>query len=368
MTTILKLPAALIRGGTSKGLFFEEHDLPLPGEKRDALLLDIMGSPDSTGMQLNGMGGGISSTSKVALISKSKRPNVDIDYLFGQVSLKEPSIDWRGSCGNLAAAAGLYAISKGYVKPANDVSAKIKIWQANLGHEIHLEMLSPTLESNLITIPGVPGKSAGIYVDFISPGESLLPDGKPIHDLILSDGRTITATLILGANPTIFINPAELALSGKELPKEIDFKKIEHLIKAIGIAGAAIMKIPYTSAIRVSWIAEAEEYTTADEIFIQKNSMDILGRISTEGRVHHAYTGTGAINLACAAKIPDSIPFNIIKAKQQSNNAPLKIGHPAGVMQVNAEVAFDYTKNNWIALRSGFMRTAKILMIGDVYA
>ena len=367
MNTILKLPAALIRGGTSKGLFFEENDLPSAGEKRDALLLKIMGSPDSTAMQLNGMGGGISSTSKVALISKSKRPNIDINYLFGQVSLKEPSIDWQGSCGNLAAAAGLYAINKGYVKTNNDGSAKVKIWQANLGHEIHLDMLSPAIESNLINIPGVPGKSAGIFVDFISPGDSLIPDGKPVHDLILSNGRKIAATLILGANPTIFINPAELELSGKELAKEIDFKKIEHLINAIAMAGAAIMNIPYTPAIRVSWITEAEDYTTVDDIFIEQNSTDILARISAEGRVHHAYTGTGAINLACAAKIPDSIPFNIIKAKRQSKDAPIKIGHPAGVMQVNAEVVFDPSKDNWIALRSGFMRTAKILMIGDVY-
>lgn len=368
MVKIKRIPATLIRGGTSKGLFFDENDLPSNQEERDKLLLAIMGSPDPTGMQLNGMGGGISSTSKVAIISRSKRSKIDINYLFGQVDLREPKIDWQGGCGNLAAAAGLFAIEKGFVKTEPDGSAKISIWQANLNHEICLEIASSENERDLISIPGVPGKSAAIYVEFIHPNDSLIPGKKPIHIFSLPNGQKIEGTIIQGVNPTIFVKAFDLGLSGKELPEEIDFKKLGPIIKALSIEGASIMQIPYSSAIRVAWVAPPVDYTTSDGVKISKKETDILSRISTEGRVHHAHTGTGAINLACAMKIPHSIPFQMMSDPQmsQNQNFPVRIGHPKGVILVNAKVVFDDRLKTWVALSSGFMRTAKILMVGKV--
>ncbi|HSX03623.1 MAG TPA: PrpF domain-containing protein [Rhabdochlamydiaceae bacterium] len=359
-----KIRASLIRGGTSKGLFLNEDDLPKNSKQRDSLLLSIMGSPDSTGMQLDGLGGGISSTSKVALISKSGRKNIHINYLFGQVSLTNPKIDWSGSCGNLVAGVALYAINESLVKPNKDGSAQISIWQANLNHEIHVKVYPP-IEENLISIPGVPGKSFAIYVDFINPSPSLLPENKPIHILTLPNGKKIEATLISGANPTIFVNATDLGLAGDELPKNLDFKKIELLINALSFQGTQIMNIPNSLAVRVAWVSPPKDCRTSDDFNIKANECDLLSRIATEGRIHHAYTGTGAINLACAVKIPNSIPNKIVKNK--ANSKPLRIAHPMGVMLVDANIVQDPKTRHWIATNAGFMRTARILMQGVVY-
>lgn len=365
---ILKIPATLLRGGTSKGLFFETAVLPPPGEARDQCLLKIMGSPDAAGMQLDGMGGGISSTSKVAIIQRSQKAGIDIEYLFGQVSIKNKGIDWQGSCGNLAAAAGLYAVAKGYVKAHEDGSARINIWQANLGHEIHVDIFSND-EKNLITLPGVSGKYPAIAVNFLNPAKPLMPNGRPLHTLHMPNGQSITATLINGANPTIFVKAVDLSLTSNQLPSEINFAKLQPIIESLCRAGAEIMSIPFTSAIRLCWLASAAAYTTSDENFINEEAMDIQARISTEGRVHHALTGTGAINLACAANIPGSIPFEIIYGQNETESRKpfIRIAHPTGVMQVNAAVLFDEDQNNWIAPSSGFIRTARLLMDGVVF-
>lgn len=354
-------PAVLIRGGTSKGLFFNQKDLPSVQEERDAFLLSVMGSPDPSHMQLNGVGGGISSTSKVAIISPSTHPNIDVDYLFGQVSLTEPKIDWEGSCGNLAAAVGLYALNSGLVKSNPNGSAKVRVWQVNLGYEICVNIPPENISSeDLISIPGVPGLSRPIYVEFIDPsgGESLLPNNQPVHILKLPSGKTIPATLILGANPTIFVRAMDLdfGLSGEELPDQIDFQKLSPIIDCLGQKGADIMGIPYNAAVRLAWVSEPKNNNSS-------NASSIVSRISTEGRVHHAHTGTGAINLACAARIPGTIPFEIIKDQNKSIN----IIHPSGVMQVDAKVICNESEK-WICLSSGFVRTAKIIMKGEVYA
>ncbi len=360
-----KIRASLIRGGTSKGLFLNEDDLPKNEKERDSLLLSIMGSPDPSGMQLNGLGGGISSTSKVALISRSGRKNMDVNYLFGQVSLKEPKIDWHGSCGNLSAAVALYAVNEKIVPTCSDGSAQVNIWQANLGYEIHAKIYPPNDQNHWISIPGVPGKSPAIYVDFISPSTSLLPNDQPLHIIHLPDGKKIEATLICGANPTIFVNASAMNLVGDELPGKIDFQKIEKLIQNICIEGAKIMQVHYTPAMRVAWVSSPKDHTDSNGSFISAADCDILSRISTEGRIHHAHTGTGAVNLACAAKIPETIPYKIVKGR--SNSSPLRIAHPLGVMQVDADVIKDGKTGKWIALSSGFMRTAKILMVGEAY-
>ncbi len=366
MNKIRKIPAIFMRGGTSKGLFINEALLPPAGKVRDEMLLAMMGSPDPSGMQLNGMGCGISSTSKIALISKAKDPNFDVNYLFGQVNLSKPLIDWEGSCGNLASAVGLLAVQENYVKPEKDGSAKVRVWQSNLKHGMCIHVSADTA-NNLISIPGVPGKSSSIYVEFIDPGhgKSLIPHNKPIHVITLPDGKKIEATLMRSANPTIFVNAKDLGLENKETPIQINFANYEHTFQVICEQGAAIMEVPYTPAVRVAWLSPAKAYQTAEGEMIDQAEIDLISLIATEGRVHHAHTGTGAINLACAAKIPGTVPEQIIQLKDKA--LPIRIGHPKGIMAVNANVVFDPTTEQWQALSSGFLRTAKILMKGDVY-
>lgn len=352
-----KIPAVLMRGGTSKGLFFHAKDLPPAGLERDQLLLTIMGSPDPTGMQLNGLGGGISSTSKIAIISPSKQAGLDVDYLFGQVSLTEPVIDWQGSCGNLAAAVGLYALHQNLVQTQADGSAVVKVWQVNQQHEMLIHLLSPQDPTNWVSIPGVPGCSPGIKVEFKEPGHAgeLLPANKPIHTLRLPDGKTFEATLICGANPSIFIHAQALGLIGTELPEQIDYHKLQPTLTAICRAGASLMNIPFTAAVRVAWLSPPSS----------QEDCDIVSRIMTEGRIHHAHTGTGAINLACAAKIPGTIPYQIVNLQNKKLEI-LRIAHPQGIMPVTANVVWQQDLKRWCALSAGFIRTAKILMQGDV--
>lgn len=360
-----KIPAVFMRGGTSKGLFLRKDVLPKNNRDRDRLLLSLMGSPDPSGMQLNGLGGGISSTSKVALISLSEKEGIHVNYLFGQVSTQEPKIDWQGSCGNLAAAVALYAIHEGLVQQNKTGSTLVNIWQENLGYEIRATVYPANDKNHFISIPGVPGTSSAIYVDFINPSASLLPNNQPIHVLNLDNGKKIETTLICGANPTIFIRAIDLGLSGAELPQEIDFCSIEPMIQEVSIKAAKVMGISYSPAIRLAWLSSPQDYTTSSGVHITAKEYDILSRISTEGRVHHAYTGTGAINLACAAKIIGSIPHKIVKDRM--NFDFLRIAHPLGVMQVDANVIQEMDTGKWVAPNSGFMRTAKLLMAGDAY-
>jgi 2-methylaconitate cis-trans-isomerase PrpF len=357
--------ASLIRGGTSKGVFISEEILPKDKRERDLLLLSIMGSPDPSGKQLDGLGGGISSTSKVALIRQSDRTDCDVNYLFGQVSLKEPKIDWNGSCGNLAAAVALYALEEGIVQTHRNGSAQINIWQENLGYKIQANVYSPEDKNNWISIPGVPGKGLAIYLNFMIPSTSLLPHNQPIHKLALPNQKEIDATLICGANPTIFIHACDIGLNGRELPEELDYQKLEPIIKSLCFQAVKIMQIPYTSSMRVAWLASPENYITSDGVKISSADYDICSRISTEGRVHHAHTGTGAVNLAYAAKIPETIPYKFMKERVEAT--PLRIAHPLGVMCVDAEVIKDSKTHLWIALSSGMMRTGRILMTGDAY-
>lgn len=357
------LNASLIRGGTSKGLFIHEASLPVPGKTRDDLLLSIMGSPDPSGMQLNGVGGGISSTSKVAIISQSNRPGIDVEYEFGQVSLTKSFIDWSGSCGNLMAAVGLFALNENLVCCHDDTDTVIRCWQKNMGYEFHVAIPAAD-QTEFIHIPGVPGEGQPIEVTFIDPscGVSLLPGNKPVYDLMLTDGQAIQATLILGANPTIFVRASDMGLTGKENPTAELYDQIKGDIMCLIEQGAQIMSIPVNPAIRVAWLAQPHPYQTTDGNTIQSSHFDISSRISTEGRVHHAHTGTGAINLACAAKIPGTIPYQIVR---QCDKA-IRIGHPGGVMEVNALVNCE--QSAWVAVSATFIRTAKLIMVGQVFA
>ncbi|CAE7231083.1 prpF [Symbiodinium necroappetens] len=371
------LRAAWIRGGTSKGLFFREADLPPPGNARDQLILAALGSPDPSGLQLNGLGGGISSTSKVVILSTSQRDGYDVNYLFGQVEIKERLINWEGSCGNLSAGVGLFALAEHLVKPAFDgPSQLVRVWQQNQGYGMNVHVPKgvdapiPEAETeeevSLLSLAGIPGREPAVYVELLEPhgAKPLLPTGEPITVLQLEDGSQVEATLVTAGNPTIFVPADVVGLRGSELPSEMDYSRILPVVDRLRAQAAPLFGIEVSDQPRVSFVAQPGCYMSTAGDAVDENAMDLLARISTPGRIHHAFTGTGSIAIACAAQVEKSIPWRCIPENRR--RALLRVGHPGGVMEVKADVRHSADRG-WHAVGAGFERTSRYLMRGDVF-
>ena len=432
--------AFLFRGGTSKGLFFRAADLPprlralVPaavakksGVSDDTKPLDnfiatAMGS-DRYGMQLDGVGGGISSTSKVAIVEKSSRPLHDVDYVFGQVDMKTGRVDWSGSCGNLASAVGLFALEEGLagrrpaaeeglvdingkIPPGEDPHALVKIFQANLQYSIHVTVPHETAaQDQTITIPGVEAPGRPIAVNFLRPRVGnlpLLPTGNVRDVLQLGPevcrragvpSSTVEASLVCAANPTIFVRAADLTLHNNPFPLHADAAHLQPVIDEIRRQGARQMGLPLTDAVRVSWLAPPQPYTTTAGAEVGPGEVDLRGCVTTPGRLyHHAFTGTGAINLACLAAIPHSIAHSLAPRSSSCASAPLgmapaqpggtsqaqvRLGQPAGLMTVQALCRWAGAgaagggehkyAGEWVAEQAGFIRTARLLFSGHVH-
>jgi 2-methylaconitate isomerase len=387
-----KIYAKYIRGGTSKGLYILDSSLPLIQPQRDEILLKIMGSPDPTGLQIDGMGGGITSTSKVALISKIKRNNQEfLNYNFGQVSIKEAKVDWSGNCGNIAS--GLFEFvkeEKEYLDCLEEVqdkgsnySHKLRVWQENKKHEMCI-WGNINHSSEKVCISGIKLAYPPLFVEFkdIVPIDSnLFPTKNLIDRLQLSDTEIIEATLISGANPLAVIHASALGLKGNEIPSEINYFSIKERLDLISKKAAEKMKIQLTDAFRIAWVASPSPYTDTSNNLIDVSKFDILSRITTNSRIHHAHTGTGAINIAVAALIKGTIPntcliedkrrnFSDSSAKKEivlnkSMEGQVIIGHPGGLMICEGEVNLD--GNDWRVSRAGFIRHARMLMEGWIY-
>lgn len=361
------IPAYFLRGGTSKGVFFKGEDLPKDQAERNRLLERVMGVPDATGMQLDGLGGGISSTSKVVIIDNSAKAGMDIDYTFGQVPLRQGAIDWSANCGNLASAAGLLAVDHYLEGRCKDGDAEVvNIWQTNVQQHLRVHVYGKSAEK--IHIPGVPGSGSPIFVELVRPsmgGLPLFPSGNVVTDLDIGS-RKVTATCLCCANPTVFIKPCDLGLQGSELPSEIDYASIKEDIEQIGGAGASAMGIAHTSALRVCWVSPPTDYTTSSGESIAASDVDITSRITTEGRVHHAHTGTGAFNLALAVLAVGSVPNQVLSnaLQQKDGYSELKIGHPGGVLAVQAAAERSSSSGEWKAVGAGMLRTARYIMTG----
>jgi len=376
--------AAWLRGGTSKGLFFRAADLPL-GLGRDSLVLAAIGSPDPSGLQLNGVGGGLSSTSKVAIVSPSARPGYDVDYLFGQVEIKERRISWQGSCGNLAAGVGLFALAEGLGKcsSAERHTQVLKVWQENQGYGIMLHIPTgvdmPTTnegtsrvntleEPPLLELAGVPGREPPIYVQLLEPhaGKRLLATGNIVDALTLPNGALVDATLVTAGNPTVFVAAADVGLAGTELPSDMDYSKVLPLVEHLRAQAAPLFGIDGPSdQPRVAFLTEPQDYKTTSSQLVKAEAADVLSRISTPGRIHHAHTGTGSIALACAAQVQGSVAWRCRRECTPADGL-LRIGHPGGVAEVRADVRLD-ADGTWHAAGAGFERTARYLMRGEVF-
>ena len=380
----VKVPATYMRGGTSKGVFFSLNDLPkvaqTPGAARDALLLRVIGSPDPYGKHTDGMGGGTSSTSKTVIISESERLNHDVDYLFGQVAIDKPFVDWSGNCGNLTAAVGAFAIRKGLVGkeriPENGICT-VRIWQVNIGKTIiaHIPILAGEVqETGDFELDGVTFPAAEVCLAFLDPvdqGEAMFPTGNLIDTLDIQDTGLIQATLINAGIPTIFVSAEEIGFNGTERQEAINsndeaLARLE-LIRAHGaIRMGLIQTIEEISGRqhtpKVAFVAPPVAYQASSGKLINASDINILVRAMSMGKLHHAMMGTVAVAIAAASVVPGTLVQKAL-AGEDSNNS-ICFGHPSGTLKVGALAGC--TDGQWQVSQVTMSRSARVLMEGQV--
>lgn len=383
----IKIPATYMRGGTSKGVFFRLQDLPeaaqQPGAARDALLLRVIGSPDPYGKQIDGMGGATSSTSKTVILSKSSKPDHDVDYLFGQVSIDKAFVDWSGNCGNLSAAVGAFAISAGLVDaerlPQNGI-ATIRVWQENISKTIiaHVPMtVGAVQETGDFELDGVTFPAAEVQLEFMDPaadeegaGGSMFPTGNLVDDLDVPGVGTLKATMINAGIPTIFINAEAIGYSGTELQDAIngDAKALAmfETIRAHGALRMGLIKDISEAAQRqhtpkVAFVAKAADYTSSSGKQVQTADIDLLVRALSMGKLHHAMMGTAAVAIGTAAAIPGTL---VNLAAGGGTRTAVRFGHPSGTLRVGAEAT--QVNGEWSVTKAIMSRSARVLMEGWV--
>jgi probable AcnD-accessory protein PrpF len=383
----IKVPATYMRGGTSKGVFFRLQDLPeaaqQPGPARDALLLRVIGSPDPYGKQIDGMGGATSSTSKTVIISKSTRPEHDVDYLFGQVSIDQAFVDWSGNCGNLSAAVGPFAISNGLVDPSRlpkDGIATIRIWQANIQKTIiaHVPMTNGAVqETGDFELDGVTFPAAEVQLEFMDPaaeeegaGGAMFPTGQVVDDLEVPGVGTLKATMINAGIPTIFVNADAIGYTGTELQEAInsDPKALAmfETIRAYGALRMGLIKDISEAAKRqhtpkVAFVAAPKEYVSSSGKVVKAGDVDLLVRALSMGKLHHAMMGTAAVAIGTAAAIPGTL---VNLAAGGDERTAVRFGHPSGTLRVGAEAAQE--DGEWCVKKAIMSRSARVLMEGWV--
>jgi len=383
----IKIPATYMRGGTSKGVFFSLKDLPeaaqIPGPARDALLLRVIGSPDPYDKQIDGMGGATSSTSKTVILSKSIKADHDVDYLFGQVSIDKPFVDWSGNCGNLSAAVGSFAISNGLVDasriPHNGI-AVVRVWQANIGKTIiaHVPITNGEVqETGDFELDGVTFPAAEVQVEFMDPaaeeeggGGSMFPTGNLVDDLEVPGVGTFKATMINAGIPTIFVNAEDIGYKGTELQGAInsDPKALAmfETIRAYGALRMGLIKDLDEAAKRqhtpkVAFVAKPADYVASSGKAIAAGDVDLLVRALSMGKLHHAMMGTAAVAIGTAAAISGTL-VNLAAGGIERN--AVRFGHPSGTLRVGAEAS--QVNGEWTVNKAIMSRSARVLMEGYV--
>lgn len=383
----IKVAATYMRGGTSKGVFFRLQDLPeaaqVPGPARDALLLRVIGSPDPYGKQIDGMGGATSSTSKTVILSKSSQADHDVDYLFGQVSIDKPFVDWSGNCGNLTAAVGAFAISNGLIDaariPQNGVCT-VRIWQANIGKTIiaHVPITNGEVqETGDFELDGVTFPAAEVQIEFMNPaadedgdGGSMFPTGNLVDVLEVPGVGSFNATMINAGIPTIFINAEDLGYTGTELQDDINsdnaaLAKFE-AIRAHGAVRMGLIKHIDEAASRqhtpkVAFVAKPKNYVSSSGKAVAAEEIDLLVRALSMGKLHHAMMGTAAVAIGTAAAIPGTL---VNLAAGGGEKEAVRFGHPSGTLRVGAQAM--QTNGEWTVVKAIMSRSARVLMEGFV--
>ncbi len=373
----LRIPAVYMRGGSSKGVFFHARDLPPAGPARDALLLRVIGSPDPYGKQIDGMGGATSSTSKVVVITPSCRPDCDVDYLFGAPAIESPIIDWSGNCGNLSAAVGPFAISEGLVEAPRDGLAMVRIWQANLGRRIlaHVPMVNGEVqEEGDFRFDGVAFPAAEVVLDFLDPAGtdgSVLPSGQLVDELDVPGLGRLPVTLLNAGNLTVFAYAESFGLSGTETQAQVngDAALLERL-EAVRATGAVAMGLARTAAQatverphtpKLCLIAPPQTYQVAGGKQVPAEAIDVIARMISMGKLHHAIPGTGAVAVAVAAALPGTL---VNQLTGDLGGRQVRMGHTAGTVSVGAQAR--EIDGSWQVEKASMSRSARRLMEGWV--
>jgi 2-methylaconitate cis-trans-isomerase PrpF len=368
------IPAVFMRGGTSKGLFFHARDLPTDPKELDRVLQAAIGSPDPYGRQLNGMGGGISSLSKAAIIGPSTHPDADVDYVRAQVAINQAVVDYRGNCGNLAAAVGPFAVEQGLCA-RDDGEVVVRMHVKSTGTIIHNRFLmrdgKPELSGNF-AIPGVGGTGARIQLDFMAPGGTLtgrlLPTGNPTDEILDPELGNIRLSLVDAANPAVFLNAADLGLTGTESPDEIETRPglMQHLDRIRRQAGVmmGLADKPETVGLsnpKIAMVTRPQSFQTLSGTVVEAADHDVIVRMLSGGRVHRAVPLTGAMCLSVACQITGTIPHEV--ATLGARPEEVRVGNPSGTLALGAKVVF---RGVWIAESAIVFRTARKLMQGVV--
>lgn len=384
----IRIPATYMRGGTSKGVFFRLEDLPeaarVPGPARDRLLARVIGSPDPYGKQIDGMGGATSSTSKTVIVSRSTRPDHDVDYLFGQVAIDTGLIDWTGNCGNLSSAVGPFAIASGLIDPTRvppDGTAVVRIWQANIGKTIiaHVPMADgEVVELGDFELDGVTFPAAEIVLEFLDPadegeagsGGAMLPTGRVIDTLEVPGIGRFDVSYVNSGIPTVFLEAAALGLKGTELQPDINndpalLARFE-TIRAHAAVAMGLIRAPEEAATRqhtpkIAFVAPPRDYTASSGKAVRASDIDLCVRALSMGKLHHAMMGTAAVAIATAAAIPGTL----VARAAGGAKTTIRFGHPSGTLRVGAAAVED--GGVWRVTKAIMSRSARTLMTGAVW-
>jgi len=382
----IRIPATYMRGGTSKGVFFRLQDLPqscqVPGAARDKLFMRVIGSPDPYSAHIDGMGGATSSTSKCVILSKSSRPDHDVEYLYGQVSIDKPFVDWSGNCGNLSTGAGAFALHAGLVDASripDNGTCVVRIWQANIGKTIiaHVPVANGQVqETGDFELDGVTFPAAEIVLEFLDPsddgeeGGSMFPTGNLVDDLEVPGIGTLKATMISAGIPTVFVNAEDIGYQGTELREDINGNP-EALarLESIRVAGALRMGLIKTAeealtrqhTPKVAFVSRPKSYRASSGKTIEAGEVDLLVRALSMGKLHHAMMGTCAVAIGTAAAVPGTL---VNLAAGGGERQAVRFGHPSGTLRVGAEAK--QIDGQWTVTKAIMSRSARVLMEGWV--
>ncbi len=386
-TAQIKIPATYYRGGTSKGVFFNLTDLPeaaqVPGVVRDNILLRVLGSPDPYGKQIDGLGNASSSTSKAVILSRSTQAGHDVDYLFGQVSIDKPFVDWSGNCGNLTSAVGAFAIKAGLIDAAKipqNGHCTVTIWQANIQKTIvaHIPITNGEVqETGDFELDGVTFPAAEVQLEFLDPaddgedGGSMFPTGNIVDELDVPGVGKFQATMINAGIPTIFVNADAIGYTGTELQDDInsDTKALAmfETIRAYGAVRMGLIKDVSEAATRqhtpkIAFVAPAKTYTSSSGKEVKAGDIDLVVRALSMGKLHHAMMGTAAVAIGTAAAIPGTL---VNLAAGGGEREAVRFGHPSGTLRVGAQATQE--NGQWVVKKAIMSRSARIIMDGWVY-
>ena len=375
----VKIPAVFMRGGTSKAIVFRQEDLPADRRLWDDIFLAAIGSPDPSGRQLDGMGGGVSSLSKICIVGPASHPDADIDYTFAQVLVKEKRVDYSGNCGNMSSAMGPFALDEGFVH-ATGAEAIVRIHNTNTKKIIRSRF---AVDEGLaavdgeLSIPGVSGTGAPVRLEFLHPGGAttgkLLPTGNVVDVLDVPGIGRIEASLVDAANACAFVRAQDVGLTGIEMPDALDADRaIMEKLAAIRLAASVAMGIAkdtagaakITTVPFIGFVSGPQDAKSLSGDPICADEIDLTGRIVSSGQTHRALPLTASLCMAVAARLQGSIVNRMVRPAS-AGDAPIRIGMPSGVLVVAATVK--RAADGWVAEQGAFYRTARRLFEGAVY-